>query len=431
MKNINEENVFDILEKAFGEKVEEKDDEVVFQIERMGHKLNIVAKKSQIINEVVELKDYSFVDASLYEKRHFYVALKTSGLVPLRYDCNFSVEDCENGFSYSISRHMPLKYYLAVLDSFLDEADGIEKINIRRWGPFVTSSRTMELFFAKESVSLAEVIDAFIRIKIIQIESKNEKKLDEFNALVSSYVFTISYNYNIVFVPYRNILDLLPRRFLSKSRRNSLMKSGEEFDPPRRKYDSELVNHYQMALVSDSPYLAYLSYYHVIEHFFDSVVDDDLVNKVRSKLTMPDFSYKRKKDIKDLVKIINSATQIKDERTVYNELNALKLTLKKYINLAELKNELTVDGLDYLAYLKANTVKFSNGNTVNFDNDDEVDVYSNLSRRIYNTRNALVHSKEMEQSKYRPFHDEKELQKEIFLISCIAEKIILATSTEL
>ena len=54
-----------------------------------------------------------------------------------------------------------------------------------------------------------------------------------------------------------------------------------------------------MALVSESPYLEYLSYYHVVEYFFDSIIDEDIIKKVKNKITMPDFSYKRDKDIKE------------------------------------------------------------------------------------------------------------------------------------
>lgn len=429
MKIINQDNIFDILEKIVGQKVEEDDNKVIFQIERMGHKINVVVEKNKIFDLIANLDEYSFVDASLYKKNEYCVAVKSNyGFFRLSDD--FNVNDDENAIKYSINS-ISLKYYLAMIDSLLDEDNNPEKISLKKTGIGMVLTRHFAEMSEKDFVSLEEILGYFYRIKTINIESSHDKKLEEYYDLVSSYVFSISYNYNVVLVPYRNALDVYPKRIMRKINRNSVVKSRDEFDPPRRRYNNELVNHYQMALVSESPYLEFLSYYHIIEHFFDSVVNDDLVETIKRQITMPSFSYKRKKDILELVKTINKVTQVRNETTVYNESTALKLALKKYINLDELKTELNTEDPLYLDYLKNNKVKFSNGNTVNLNNDNADNVIADLAKRIYYTRNALVHSKEMEMSKYKPFHDDKELQKEIPLISCIAEQIILKNSVEL
>ena len=105
--------------------------------------------------------------------------------------------------------------------------------------------------------------------------------------------------------------------------RNRFSEIEKEFDPPRRKYISELISYYQMAMASESPYLEFISYYHVIEYFFDTVFNDELVNKIREKITMPTFSYKRKKDLLDLVKLVLKLSSIGNDGMVHNELNAL------------------------------------------------------------------------------------------------------------
>ena len=53
----------------------------------------------------------------------------------------------------------------------------------------------------------------------------------------------------------------------------------------------------------------------------------------------------------------------------------------------------------------------------------------NLATRIYETRNALVHSKsEQITNQYRPYENKKELMLEIVLIKSVAELVIINSS---
>ena len=53
----------------------------------------------------------------------------------------------------------------------------------------------------------------------------------------------------------------------------------------------------------------------------------------------------------------------------------------------------------------------------------------NLATRIYETRNALVHSKsEQITNQYRPYENKKELMLEIVLIRSVAELVIINSS---
>lgn len=424
MKNINNENVFELLEKIIGKK-EENQDIVSFQIEKTS--INVITNKKEIFEIIDELNNYELKDASLYNTNCFYVALKSNYSSFYREEY-YNTRDEQNKINYSVIK-IPLPYFFILLDCYLEDNKNLGDLELKRFNrvPFGFLIRRLEES-GKKQISIEEYIHHFFRINVIKIESENDKKNEEFLDFLSSYIFTISYNYRDVFVPHKNILDLFPKRNLTNNIRNNLVRNRDDFDPPRRKYKNELVSHYQMALVSESPYLEYLSYYHVAEYFFDSIIDEDIIKKVKNKITMPDFSYKRDKDIKELIKLINKTTQIKNETRTYDELNALKLTLKKYIDITELKNELSSE---YIDFLKNTKVKFSNGNVINLNNTNEDEIYADLSKRIYYTRNALVHSKEMENSKYKPFHDDKLLAKEIPLIRTIAEKLIIQTAVDL
>ena len=62
---------------------------------------------------------------------------------------------------------------------------------------------------------------------------------------------------------------------------------------PRRIYKKELVEQYNMASISDDPFIKYLCYYHILEHFYEAVYKENLINAVRDILTSPVFSIKK------------------------------------------------------------------------------------------------------------------------------------------
>jgi hypothetical protein len=64
-----------------------------------------------------------------------------------------------------------------------------------------------------------------------------------------------------------------------------------------------------------------------------------------------------------------------------------------------------------LDFFKSSKVEFSSGVEVDLRSLDSAAVAKALAKRIYSTRNSLVHSKEGERSKYTPFKDDRALVK--------------------
>ena len=191
-----------------------------------------------------------------------------------------------------------------------------------------------------------------------------------------------------------------------------------------------MILHYQKGISTESLDHQYLSFYHILEHFFEKIYNEDLINKLRDELTLLGFSYKRKTDIEKVVKIVQKKLRYKNEEFQINELEALELVLRKYIdNIEEIKSELNSINPNLIDYFKNTEVPFSKGNKVNFEIDDGL--YKNLSKRIYFTRNSIVHSKETEKEKYIPFKNDKDLINEIYLMRILAEKVIISNSREI
>lgn len=93
----------------------------------------------------------------------------------------------------------------------------------------------------------------------------------------------------------------------------------------------------------------------------------------------------------------------------------------------QLKNKLNSINEDSVLYYQNNKVAFCKAPIIPW-NDSE-GVYSQMAKRIYYTRNSLIHSKSgNNRERYKPYKDEKELQKEMPLVRAIAEMIIINSS---
>lgn len=279
-----------------------------------------------------------------------------------------------------------------------------------------------------------EVIELFSLLKSIiprfltlQIESESNKTLKDFESLSSSFLFTLGFNTDLSFLPSNITEDFTRAVRIGRLRRTKI----DDIEPPKRKYQQDLILFYQKGISSESADLQYLSFYHVLEHFFEKIYNEDLLRTVRDKLTKPNFSYKRNQDLNSLVKTVQDKLRYKNEEFQINEPEALKLVLDKFIeDLTVLKDEIETYDPDLLNYYKTQEISFSRGNRVNFDEDRQTTL-KNLRERIYRTRNSIVHSKETDKLKYLPFKHDKELSKEIILMRVIAEHIIIGSSKEL
>lgn len=243
--------------------------------------------------------------------------------------------------------------------------------------------------------------------------------------MTHAFLFHIGYNIDVALVPQRLLEEIARRGRITRMRRSRV----DEIDPPRRIYNEDLVQHYLLAVSTDNPVIEYLSYYHILEHFYEAVFNDDLLNTIKSQITDPGFSYKRKKDITQLINIIKRSLQIRSETITFSESEALRLCLLKFVNISELIYKLSEYDDTLISYYKMNKVEFSGGPQVDLKSDDEETVIKYLTKRIYATRNSLVHSKDGDKSKYTPFKDDRILVREVPLIRFISEMVILAEST--
>lgn len=328
------------------------------------------------------------------------------------------ITDHENKVTYTLN--IPSVQFILFL---IEKASADGNQNSLRIGGEFRAKHLLRRF--DETYNIFEYIRILIgEYYTLRITSVKEKKILEFEKFSSAILFNIAYNTNISLVQYKNIYDVvIPQRIANKKRAFL-----NQIEPPRRFYIPSIINYYQLAIGSKDPVIQYISYYHIIEHFFEEVFNDSLINKVKDIITNPNFSYKNKKDIKNLIKEITRSVRIQKDATTFKEIDALKLTLEKYIDIPELTNELDEYDLSLINYYENNDVSFSGAKKLNIRGKNNNSLYDSISNRIYKNRNSIVHSKESEMNKYTPFHDNQALSKEIPLIKLISEQIVIKSS---
>lgn len=399
------------------------EDELVFWY-RNKTEYSVQIKKEKLENLIENLNHFNTnEETELHNETYYEVPLVNSGRPHMTSSLRNGLEkeDLVNNIRYEIG--LPTDNYIVFI---IEKFKNIPAREFRSIG--YTTMTLMRVFEQDEKDFLKILASLFPRFLTIKISSTSIKRINEFRNLSYSFIFTLNYNLDITYMPVRYIDEFSRKVRVGRIRRGSI----EEVEAPKRKFSNDLILYYQRGTSSESTDNQFLSFYHVLEHFFEKIYQDEIINSIKNELTSPSFSYKRTKDINKLIKVIKKKLRYRNEEFLLNEQEALLLTLKKFIiNIDELKDELISFDHTLIEYYKNNEISFSKGNKVDFNNVNKDIILSNLAKRIYKTRNAIVHSKESEHSKYLPFNNDKELTKEIYLMRLLAETIIISSSQEL
>ena len=420
---LSRQEIIELLAEFVRGTITEKDDRYIITITRRETSIELNAKFSEVDKISTILSNLEISDeTALHNDFNYEIIVREESSIPIRRirDDEIKVNNEENGLLYELSPASD-----AYLVWLLNEIK--QNLSLRDFRFSFFYSPKIEKFLEEEDeVSLIEFIRLtsrrFLTLKIL---SDKKQSPFQFSKLAYAFLFHIGYNLDIALVPQRLLEEITRRGRITRMRRSRV----DEIDPPRRIYNENLVQHYLLAVSTDNPVIEYLSYYHILEHFYEAVFNDDLLETIKSKITDPGFSYKRKKDIGQLINTIKRSLQIRKETITFSESEALRLCLIKYVSLSDLKTKLSEYDETILEYYKTTKVEFSNGNEVDLENDNEENVFKLLTKRIYSTRNALVHSKDGDKTKYTPFKDDRILVKEVPLMRFIAEMVILKESS--
>lgn len=360
----------------------------------------------------------------IYRDNYYEVLLRSDSYM-------YSMDD-EDGDNYiDNSNGITYKHSLVSDELIFSILCKIENTNVLSHLLRVPSSFMCEKInqmFPNQDNSIIELISKllFRRYYSLKIESDTKNSLSKFQSCMYAYVYTYMFNMQTSIFPCFEIKELFPQRHLRKR--------NDDFDYPKKIYNQELISYYNEAISSTILSYKYLSFYHIIEYFYENIFMEDQIAKAKEIITDVSFSYKRNKDIARLIK--NIQIKFVDKDIAINEKNALSLLIKKHVSQDTLKERLIDRYGESVLEILNKEVNFSGGNIVIFSKKDEGQYINSLANRIYKTRNAIVHSKESLteekiNKKYKPVKDDKELLSEISLIQVVAEIIINETSKDL
>lgn len=423
---MNKEKFIEILKKI-DENLEVVERNDKFEFDYHGNIFNLEYERFSEI--IAEKEKMTTINTVLYNKHSYEVLLnfENNRRIPFRLmvrENKIEMKDPQNKIEYLLAQASD--EYLLFFIEYLYNENLFNDFLRRYYYPSRHARNNME--------DVEDVFDfmrtIFRRLYTLKIKTENDMSINKFLKLSNSTIFHIAYNLEIPVVEIKNFDEFLNMERIHRIRRNN----SSEMEAPKRDYKKDLVYHYQMAISSDSAFLQYISFYHIIEHFLEKIYNEELISLLQNELSHPEFSLKRENDVRKIIKIINKKLRIRKEELVINEEEAVKLTIDKYVKIENLIDNLNEYNDELIDYYKDKKVIFSGGHRVNLLNPDRQQIISNLAKRIYYTRNSIVHSKDIVHSKgdnkpkYVPFKHDKHLIKEIPLIRFVAEDIILNTS---
>lgn len=332
--------------------------------------------------------------------------------------------DTVNGLSYSVGP-ATLDYCMFLLDRV---ADYVRENSRRIHIDLRHRSRNMLRHGMVGSFqNPLDLLPEILRAHTLKVNSNQPVNLWKLRDCAASFEFLLMYKQNMAVSEYSDVQDMY---IIGRS---LLPYQSETMDtPPQRIFNADVLDYYTLAMESKDPFSMYISFYHVIEHYFDAVFKRKLTEEMRNRITHPDFSYKSEEKLYELARYVKKHLNSDDDSGKGNEFESLKYVLAEYVPIDELKRRINSLDITATSYYQTNKVPFVTGKETKIPWADTQGVYTKLATRIYETRNALVHSKsEQSANQYKPYENRKDLLLEIALIRAAAELVLINSSETL
>lgn len=414
-----------LIGKIFGHRViEENDDDIVVNQKNRYNSNNIefVILNSELRELYDRVNALSSENMELFSSNTYEIAMELDYPMMRWNEYPVISEDMTNGIRYTFG-FPSVEYCAFLLISVIDARNnqGSRRIPVTLSRPFDYLQRFED---DEQPLNLHTLLPQIIRALSVKIETNEDKSISAFRNYKTSFVFQFMYRSGFSLVEPSNVGSMF---HLNRTLRDRI--NFEQLDsPPLREYMVDVVDYYKMALSTPDPYIKFISFYHVMEYFYDEVYRKKMIADLRERITNPGFSYKNDEKIYEVALFVKNRLKMNDESGQGNELESLKFVLNEYVPINELKTRISEIDSTAVGYYQSNKVAFCNAPTIPWT--DTQGIYTQIARRIYFVRNSLVHSKSgKNQERYKPYKDENQLQREIPLAQTIAELIIINSSS--
>lgn len=375
--------------------------------------------EKQLKEAYEEYRRYSTLGLSIYSEEYYEIGVR-SNWMPLE-PKNIEVIDPEHVLTYTLG-DPSLAYCVMILDSILNSSNSDELMReLQREFHFFGRLGSRQ----PDKLEFVTLLSKVLHIRTLRISTDKKTSVHVFEKYAHSFEYMFMYKRRRSLSEISDINALLDRNGGGRARVSSMD------EPPRRIVNEDLLDYYAMAQGTEDPFTRYISFYHIIEYHFDAVYKSKLIEEIRNKLTSPSFSYRKDKSVYELAEIVKKRMKINDEHGSGNEFDSLKYVLSEYVPIEDLKQGIAEFNSTLINYYGTEPVQFIKNSTKSkVAWNDPNGCYTTLSNRIYEIRNALVHSKsEQKEYLFNPQKHRMDLEKEIPLIQVIAELIIFYTGS--
>ncbi|MFA0131610.1 hypothetical protein AB4440_04810 [Vibrio splendidus] len=192
---------------------------------------------------------------------------------------------------------------------------------------------------------------------------------------------------------------------------------------PRASYSEDLVSYYKVAVSSQYPSQAFLSYYHILEYHFLRVSEQMVFETVKSHVNNLNF-------VADYQNINKLLSIVKGSDITNDETEMLKLVLRKYVDEDDLISHIKEieSKSNSKIYSKGKKTIFGAGFSIRLEQGHAL---SNIGSIIKHIRNALVHSsdKYSREDCFLPFSESESTVIEYLpIVKFLAEQVIFSTA---
>lgn len=383
---------------------------------------NIIFPNEPLKDAFNTMQNFAKDKLELSTETYREVALRFFGPVQRIIVESVPINDSVNELTYTIG-HASLEYCMFLLNAI------VESVRIYGRRIYIDLKHRSRMIIRRNTSSddvnnPLELLPEILRAYTLKINSTKSIPLLRIRDYAASFEFQYMYKQSAAVSEYTDVQDmyLIGNPMLRYSR--------ESIDsPPQRIYNVAVLDYYAMAMESRDPFTMYISFYHVIEYYFDAVFKKKLTKEIKDRITHPDFSYKSEEKLYELAKYVRKHMSSDYDSGKGNEFESLKFVLMEYVSVDELKKRINYLDSNAIDYYQKNLVPFTTSKKTKIVWSDTQGVYTNLATRIYETRNALVHSKSDQiANRYRPYENKKDLLSEIALIRSIAELVLINSS---
>lgn len=249
-------------------------------------------------------------------------------------------------------------------------------------------------------LGVEHTLDDHEEILGLQLYNTFGKTDEDINALVDEILFKCSVEYGLNF----------KRAHLDSHITEEGILGHYELHTTLGQYESTPLMYYNSASTAEDARIKYLSYYQVVEYYYNRAQNHYLIDAIKSGhyIDTTNVNHKAlKKTLKDYV-------------ATTSERESLILVLKKSINITDLKDWIQ-DCVEY-------NNQYCLGGNSNLDIDfekPENKIYRKIMERIYSYRCSIAHAKgDNDEFIALPEASNAEIEKELPLIKYVAEQVI-------